>query len=321
MVAFKNSIADSEITLLMPDPTSREIRRHMQERADAAVATLETAARKAPFLWKLPNWPLTNKTTHLLAYELRQIADQQFEAFLDLFDLVELDYEGVAINEIMNWYDAKIAPFSEKKKSEFPDAFAIAALERHRDASDESVAVISKDPDFKKACERFPGLMYFPSLVAYSEALQSADERLASIQAALESNSESIRNAINGAFEDSGFTIEANWDGEASDVEIVSIDQLAFHVVGIGEDHCTVAFEGEIEYSAYVSYDDLESATYEKGEPIVIHHRIEGTTEEAADISGVLMIRIKDKGQTIEGIDSATLDQRDFTIGEEPFDF
>lgn len=79
MVAFKGSIAESEITLLLPDPTQREIRRHMHERADAAVATLEAAARKTPFLWKLPNWPLANKITDLLAYELREIAERQLK--------------------------------------------------------------------------------------------------------------------------------------------------------------------------------------------------------------------------------------------------
>lgn len=320
MIAFKESISTSQITLLMPDPTKREISRHMHEKADTAVTALETAARRAPYLSKLSEWPLTNKTTYSLAYELRKIADQQFAMFLNLFGVVELNYDGVKIKEIMDWYDAKLAPFSEKKKSEFPDAFAIAAIRQYRDVSVESVAVISKDLDFKKACERFPGLMYFPSLVAYSEALQSADERLASIQSALADKNEAIRKAINEAFVDSGFTIEANWEGEVSDIEVTSSDNLALHVVGIGEDRCTVAFEGEIEYSAFTSYGDLDTATYERGEPVCIHHTIEGTAEETAYISGILIIRIADKGQKIEEIDSATLDQQNFTIGREPFE-
>lgn len=321
MTAFKNSIADQEITLLMPDPTLREIRRHMEEKTEAAVRTLESAARKAPFLRKLENWLLADQSPEMLRYKLGKIAKVEFDDFLNQFEIAELDYEGVDLNEIMDWYDREMAPFSNRKKAEFPDALAVAAIEKYRRTIDESVAIISKDGDFKNACERFPGLMYFPSLVAYSEALASADERLSWIQASLASESASVNEQISNQFVDSGFVVEANWEGDVEDVEVIDLEGLGFHVVGIGEDRCTIAFEGEIEYSAYVSYGDLDSATYEKGMPAMIHHDIKGTVQETAEISGVIMATIDNKEQRITSLDRLDLDQSDFTIHERPDEY
>jgi len=321
MLAFKESVSDAGIVLLMPDPTSREIRRHLRARAEDAVTAMEGAAKKSPFLRKLPKWPLGGTTPNMVCYELNQIATRDLKQFLALFEVIELDYEGVSLATIMDWRDNYLAPFSEKKKGEFSDAFVVAALERYRRASDESVAVISKDSDFKAACERFSGLMYFPSLVAYSEALNSADSRLAAVQAAINEGKDSINKRISEVFAESGFTIEANWDGDVEDVEIVDFDGLDFRVVGIGDNTCLVAFEGEVEYSAYVSYDDLSTATYEKGEPVCIHHTIEGTIQDHAEISGVVSLHLGTNGNTIADIRNVTLDQSDFAIDDNPIEY
>jgi len=300
----------------MPDPTEREIKRHMAERASATVSTLEAAARKASFVRKLPEWPLTNQSSAGLMYKLGQIARTEYDSFLTLFKLTRLDYAGVSIDEIMDWYESREAPFSEKKRQEFPDAFAVASLECFTRGQDTSVAVISKDGDFERACMRFPRLMYFPSLTSYSTALQSTNKRLSSIQAAISSSKSRLRNFINEVFVDSNFIIDANWDGEATDVRIVT-DQLTYNVVAIGEESSTVAFEGDISYSVFVSYNDLDTATYDRGEPVFFHQRIEETVEEDAWISGVLMMRTKDLGKSIEKLEWVALDQVDFTIGGE----
>lgn len=318
MTAFKDSISDLELVLLMPDPTIREIRRHIQEKCETAVRTLEAAAKKAPFLRKLENWPLAKTSPQLANYFLKQIAEKDLEEFLALFDLEELTYDDINLDEIMNWYDRKLAPFSEKKKAEFPDALAIAALEAYRSSSDESIAVISRDRDFKEACERFSGLMYFPSLVAYSEALRSADERLSWIQNGMQEQSDTVNELISNQFEECGFVADSNWDAEISDIEVTNYEGIRFRVVGIGQERCTIAFEGEIEYSASVAYDDLESATYEKGIPVAIHHRFEGSVSDTADVSGTVVITIDNETSSINEIDRVELDDADYTIYAQP---
>ena len=317
VVAFKEAINGIDLTLLMPDPTSREIHRHISDRSASAVKSLEGAARRAPFLYKLSSWPLNGTNPTRLKSQIEEIANQALSSFLDLFQVVELKYDGVDLHEIMNWYDCRRAPFSEKKKKEFPDALALASINHYHASNPGNIAIISKDKDFSVACERYPHLLHFASLASFSEAIKSEDKRVASIRETLDVNDNDIRAAIADAFNNSGFSIEADWDGEVYESDLTEFNHLDYHVVGLGGDTCTIAFEGDATYKAHVSYDDYDTAIWDGGEAYPMH-RIEGTAKDTADISGIAKLRISNNGEKIGGVDNVILDQSDFTITEVP---
>ena len=313
IVAFKEAIDGMDLTLLMPDPTGREIRRHISDRSASAVKSLEGAARKAPFLYKLSSWPLNGTNSTCLKYQIQNIVSQALSSFLNLFQVVKLEYDGVNLQEIMDWHDLRRAPFSEKKKGEFPDALAIASINHYHANNSGNIAIISIDRDFRSACERYPHLLYFQSLASFVETIKSKDERVASIHEALEANDDDIRKAIANAFNNSGFLLEADWNGDICDTELTGYDFLDHHVVGLGEDTCTITFDGKIFYEAEVSYDDYDNARWEGGEAYPMH-RIEGTVEDTAHISGIVKLRVINNGEKIDGVDDIILDQSDFTI-------
>ena len=60
------------LKLLIPDPTEREIKRHIADRSESAVKSLEAAARRAPFLTQLDSWPLKNIEKSRLVYKLQK---------------------------------------------------------------------------------------------------------------------------------------------------------------------------------------------------------------------------------------------------------
>jgi hypothetical protein len=95
---------------------------------------------------------------------------------------------GIDINEIMNWYYWKHVPFSNQKKSEFPDAFSVAYLNQYYKISGDNIAVVSSDDDYKLICQRYKHLLYFLSLIAYAEAIQSKDKRTEKIHDILSIN-------------------------------------------------------------------------------------------------------------------------------------
>jgi hypothetical protein len=234
--AFTQAIGDASITLLMPDPMKREIKRHIEDKAAAAVKSLEDAARRAPFIRKLTNWPLAGTSPAALRNNIARIANSDYQGFLGRFNVIELGYEGVDLQRIMNLYDWQLPPFSDRKKAEFPDAIAVASILSYQETKADPIAVISKDGDFKAVCDQHPQLLYFPSLTAFAEALNSEDERVEAIQSTLADNDDEIREAINEAFQDASFYIEADWDGEVSDPEILEFDSVDYYVVALGED-------------------------------------------------------------------------------------
>ncbi len=78
-----------------------------------------------------------------------------------------------------------------------------------------------------------------------------------------------------------------------------------------------MVFEGEVTYSAHVSYDDYETAMYDGGVAYPMH-RIEGDAQDSASISGIVKLRVSKNWNAIEGAEGAVLDQSDFTLAEYP---
>jgi hypothetical protein len=305
-----------KLKLLIPDPTDREIRRHIRERSQSAVKSLEDAARRAPFLNQLNDWPLNGTNKAVLANKLEQHIERGLLDFYKNFEILKLEYNGIEIKEIMNWYDWGHAPFSDKKKNEFPDALSIASLNQYHKSSNENIAIISGDGDFKSACEKHQHFLYFPSLPAYTEAIQSEDERVDKVHHMLSSNDSIVRKSISEEFPNLSFLIEANWDGEAEDIELSDFNEIEYYVVGIGHHNYIVSFDAEISFSAYVSYWDLETAIYDSGEAYPLH-KIEGRAETATSISGTFKITTDDNEEIITSCNSLEFEQDYISIGDE----
>jgi hypothetical protein len=113
---------------------------------------------------------------------------------------VRLGYLGIDLKEIMEWYHRGRGPFGPKKQKEFPDAIALAAILNFSKREKCSIAVVSQDSDFKRACEIYTELLYFNSLPAFTEAILSGDERLSALKTALEADPEKIVEAITNEF-------------------------------------------------------------------------------------------------------------------------
>src|SRR5688572_21649382 len=161
LTSFIPVAASKKLVLLLPDPTKREIVRQIGERSVEALRALENARRRAPFLAKWKSF-LKLPDTRYGDWEVKNVALAEWKAFTARFTVKELGYEGVGIDTIMSWYDSVTPPFGEgKKRKEFPDAFAVAMLAAYATSTKTYVAVVSEDPDFKAACDRFPNLLHF----------------------------------------------------------------------------------------------------------------------------------------------------------------
>jgi len=79
------------LKLLIPDPTSREVKRHIRERSKAAVKSLENAVRHTPFLSQLSNWPLSGTNSETLANELESHIKTGLSDFYKNFEIHKLN--------------------------------------------------------------------------------------------------------------------------------------------------------------------------------------------------------------------------------------
>jgi len=315
--AFLEAVKDQKVILLLPDPTRREIERHIEERSQEVINALEQAKRKAPFLKKWKAWPI-KRGNPMLGYELRKIANNEWNSFLEHFKVENLDYDGVRLEEVMNWYDHQRAPFGRKKRKEFPDALALAALLAYVRKNSISVAMVSRDKDFERACEFYSELLYFPSLPALTEALLSADKRVAQVKEVIESDTTLIVEKIKEDFLSLCFYHEID-EADIEDVEVDDITIGKVRIIHIGGNEVVIAFEATVGYSAYVTADDHSSASIDSSEDWYrVWQEYRGTVQDQTEISGIAKCSVSPDWKTVEEVVMFEIQEDDIYVEEVP---
>jgi len=319
--AFCEAVKGKKLQLLLPDPTEREISRHINERVDMAIKTIKRAQKDAPFLIKIKNWPLIKeKNTFSLSYSMRVSTHNELKKFHSLFRVKKLGYGTINMAEIMDWYDRKTPPFAEgAKRKEFPDALAIALVRDYSNDANKVVAVISQDNDMEKACGLYSNLFCYKSLSSFTEILQSSKNMVLQIRQLLKKDKSKLDAAITEHFPSLSFYIEANYEGDAQDVEVEDVEFIDLSIVGIGDREVSIVFIANVSFTAYVSYENLETAAYDSEDKVLIpYEMIEGTTHDMAHVSGIMKCKLTKDKSDFESIAMLEFDKDIVEITREP---
>lgn len=165
--------------------------------------------------------------------------------------------------EVFADYFARRPPFGEgKKKSEFPDSFALKALLRYAQSERCKIAVISEDGDWKKACADNSELIHCPSIeqvVDYSQKAEAVHHN--EIRQLLEAHREELHSAVIESFQDRGFfwDSDAGYDSEVEETYDEEIESWPWSVIAIEEGWAEIAGDALIYFRSTAIYPDPES--------------------------------------------------------------
>ena len=84
MREFLQAIDAGAVTLLIPEPIEKEIRRHRSDRVQGALANLRKTIREAPFLVAWKDWGI-DLDRPFLSLSLQGVADSRWRQFLQGF--------------------------------------------------------------------------------------------------------------------------------------------------------------------------------------------------------------------------------------------
>lgn len=246
---------NSDLKILLPDTTAREVARQIKERSNDALKALDDARRKAPFLTKWKHFP--PKQTAWDQWEVGRVAEAEWREFLRQFQIEPLDYDGVSIPKVMSWYDSMRAPFGEgKKRKEFPDAFAIEIVSLYAEKYGVCVAVVSEDQDIKKACEHYPSLLYFPSLARLTELLLVGEQELEELRKALDEAMNRLEDAIHDQISGiSAYVCDDRYETEEDSIGSPQVTDI--RIVGLGHNECTVIFDAEFDSEHKLKWEEV----------------------------------------------------------------
>lgn len=101
------------------------------------------------------NASIGNDTSITKIKLIEQLTQKLVEKFTDFIESnnVEILKSNCNISEVLTKYFQILAPFSEQKKHEFPDAIILETIKKYNDENpDRTIITISNDDDFKKFC-------------------------------------------------------------------------------------------------------------------------------------------------------------------------
>ncbi len=259
--------------------------------------------------------------------------------FLKHFMVEKLTYQDINVAEIMDWYDKQQPPFGDgEKRKEFPDAFTIAAVLSYSKRHSLPVAVVSEDGDIKKACALHKELIYYPSLSALTEALVDAEVKAAislpsaiiadfktatplpsALKAAIAANPARVITGIEEAFQNLSFYHEEDLEADVENVEVKSVKILNIRVITIEDGYCTITFDVNMDFSAYVEYGDPDTMVIDSSEdfrmPLFMRA---GAVTDSVSISATANLEFDDEWKEILSVDDLEFDRRSIGVDARP---
>lgn len=288
-------VQQEKIRLLLTSVTLYEIKAHITEGAELTSKAIDQAVNDLNKKRFKPQGDTKRvkisansdllyefkKSVQALAPNFDQINQEligQLEDFLQETDFKIIEVDRVSVVEIFENYFSGSPPFGEgKKKYEFPDAFALLALQREAEDRNRIIYVVSGDSDWEKFCSSSDDLSLIGKLDELLETIiRETDSDEVDVCYELYSDKkDEIKRYIEDNFSNLDFSIDLSgtslieWGSEEIEVEVSSVNITDSSLVYIDDsdaDHPSVVFEleAEVNYDAKVSYESLEYAIYDR---------------------------------------------------------
>ncbi|PGU90092.1 hypothetical protein COD71_23510 [Bacillus cereus] len=245
--------------------TKKEVHSKIQESIQKTNDVLKTCRNSGKILKNIPEFsPLFDE----------QLFEQTEKRLISSFNNFTLDVEteyisidSVSNSEIFDLHFDRLPPFTEKKKTEFKDAFVLTALNNWANCNNETLYIISSDSDMKKYCETKTKLSHMKSIEDFLDTLSRDKEFLYDfITNIYDYNNSEIENSIEDSFQT--FNVDANQiDIHLNDVEF-EINEIAEdpHILEISETSAQIAFDAYISIKASIEMFDADNSIYDSEE-------------------------------------------------------
>ena len=277
--------AESNLDLYITDITIKEIESNIHEKIADSWSALVKFRKEGMILRDSTN----ENVKEIFAFENLQTFESEFKdgfrKYREDAKFNEISIQDVDINNIFNKYFSKQPPFGEgKKKSEFPDAFVLTALERWCKNENEIMYVVSVDEDMKNACLQTDCLIYISRLEELFDFIVNENDYLHKLVLEIVMRKETtLKETIEEEFKEMGFLIE-DQDGIVENVIVNSIELDDTLVQFVGKDFASISMEVAIKFSADLEYKDLDNAAYDSEEKKYIFWEYINETVERSEV-------------------------------------
>lgn len=264
--AFLELCKDKKLFHLTTTVVRREVESKIQLSIQEALKSLRDFRRKARILEKTDNENLKLLFKDLDEEEIQRKAIAVFERFLSETHSKILTADSVDTEKILELYFGQEAPFSSKKKFEFPDAISLYSL--LQEIGENIIYVISEDSDMKTFCETNAFLISIDTLDKFLDLYNEHENAITElIKDYLRTIEKDIKIRIEEGIEESWVYNSAPWeDSEVSGLSVVEVFDLEPTIIWIDEKECLITFDVDVDIEYEVTGPDPGNSFYDKEE-------------------------------------------------------
>lgn len=283
---------DGQANLFVTDITVQEVKAHIEEDISKAVQASAKFKKDARVLRNIDSPPYREFFADIDESVVLEILLRQLDDFIKEAGITILSTSEASVASVFQKYFSKKPPFGDgKKKAEFPDAFAIEALEDWCAENDELMYVASADSDLKNHCDTSDRLIPLAKLAEFISLVEFHDEVLSpSIMSLIEKNKAVLEESIAESFCNKGFWID-DQDGDVNEVRVNDIEVQEILLLEVDQNSAVVQVDVKTEFSADLTYADLDTASYDSEDKVLIPWRtIDKTVEQEAQYMAIVHI-------------------------------
>lgn len=254
-----NQFSGGPIRVLFSEIVTNEIKGHIADEAERTQRQLRVALKEQKNRWKL-NFDLGELPDELaISRDPKKAANKQLNNFLEAIngEIVPATVTNNVSARVLSKYFATEPPFelSEKKKNEFPDAFALLSLEEIAKQEDRFLLCVSPDKGWRNFAEQSDFLVCVTDLdlaLSYFNDVESAKNVAARTVAKWKNEefpalAEKVEQAFQLWLDNTGFSpyCSSDWIVEIEPIcavlEYVDVDTVSVPRVIAIDDH-TITF-------------------------------------------------------------------------------
>ncbi|PIF06769.1 PIN domain-containing protein [Candidatus Pantoea floridensis] len=263
LARLETMVTEGKIHLLVTDVIRSEIEAHIIKFADDAVSQLKRFQKVGAFLRVADESTGGGLFAKVNAEEVLAEAMAKFRALMDNGLTEQISVSIVDPAQIFRDYFSAAPPFHrEAKKSEFPDAFSLAAVDKVARDRHHRVYIISADGDMKAVADRNPNFIHLEKLEHLLNLVNRNDEELTGLpgfaDGVLQQLMEHVMTTAREKLENGEFipNSSGNADFDVSDIFIFDIDIAEKQLIEVDQNGAT--YDLEFSVSLLATYDSVD---------------------------------------------------------------
>lgn len=252
--------ADGPMRVLLTTVTVSEIRKHIDEHAEKAFKQIETFRRILPLTRSVVTPDLHQVLSSTTAEEFRQTLHRAFDTFLAETKATILSVDGVSPEAIFKAYFEVKPPFGDgAKKSEFPDAFASAALRAWAAKNENgSIYIVSNDKDWRRLCQEESAFIHQSQLGELLEKFADS-ELVSTIREAITERLAELKDKLDAAAKELYYYSSDGVEAEIEEPDDVDVTIDEFHVIEAKDGQAIISLSCSLHYAVTITDDDPDS--------------------------------------------------------------